>query len=117
LAAALAHVVSDEVGARSLAPFAFDDVDEVIALCRDLGCANISATRITVDRVIGDPDMAIPKEILANPVGAAVKAAGDAAMREIVKATNGALSAFRYDSGLVIPQQGHLVQATQEPPK
>ncbi|MEO0525433.1 MAG: class I SAM-dependent methyltransferase, partial [Pseudomonadota bacterium] len=112
LATALRRTVSDEVGERSLAPFAFDDVDAVTTICRNLGFVDIFATKITVDRVIDHPDIAIPKEILANPVGSAVKAAGDAAMREIVKDTIAALSAFRRGSGLIVPQHAHLVQAT-----
>lgn len=112
LAAALSRTVSDEVAERSLAPFAFDDVDAVISICKALGCVDVFADQITVDRVIDNPDVAIPKEILANPVGPAVQAAGDAAMREIVKDTIGALSAFRRGSGLIVPQHAHLVQAT-----
>ena len=112
LAAALSRVVSDEVGDRSLAPFAFDDVDAVTTICRELGCVDILTTQIAVDRVIDNPYVAIPKEILANPVGPAVQAAGDAAMREIAQDTIGALSAFRHGSGLMVPQHAHLVQAT-----
>lgn len=111
LAAALSRTVSDEVGDRSLAPFAFDDVDAVISICQALGCVDVFATQITVDRIIDDPHVAIPKEILANPIGSAVQAAGDAAMREIAQDTIGALSAFRHGSGLMVPQHAHLVQA------
>ncbi|MEO1638934.1 MAG: methyltransferase domain-containing protein [Pseudomonadota bacterium] len=112
LAAALGRIISAEVGERSLAPFAFDDLDGVVSICLDLRCVDVSTTGITIDRVIDDPQVAIPKEIFANPVGPAVQAAGDAAMREIVTETMEALSAFRHGSGLLVPQHAHLVQAT-----
>lgn len=111
LADALSRHVSDEIGSRSLAPFAFDGIERLETELKTLGYKDVSRTTVTVDRVIDMPELALPKEIMGNPVGPTVEAAGEAVMRQIVEDTIGALSAFRHGSGLVVPQHAHLIIA------
>lgn len=53
------------------------------------------------DCTLPDPQIEIPKEILANPVGPAVAALGDAVMEAIVRDTITGLEAYRVGSCIV----------------
>ena len=77
-----------------------------------LGFVATSTGRITVDRIIADPEADIPKEILANPVGLSVSERGDAVMRMIVESVLAELTEFRSGSGLVVPQHALLIQGS-----
>jgi SAM-dependent methyltransferase len=111
LAAALSQHVGEEIGTRSLAPFTYDGAGRLGTVLADLGFTDVTARDIIVDRVVDDPETALPKEIMANPVGTAVAEHGDAVMHRIVADTIGALSAYRQASGFVIPQRAHLIAA------
>jgi len=67
---------------------------------------------LAVNRILADPETAIPKEIMGNPIGPAVAERGEAVMRAVVTDTTAALLAYRRGSGFVIPQQSHLIEAT-----
>ena len=112
LAAALSHHVDEEVGSRSLAPFAYGRAAELADTMSDLGFINVSARVLTVNRILADPETAIPKEIMGNPIGPAVAERGEAVMRAVVTDTIAALTTYRRGSGLVIPQHTHLIEAT-----
>lgn len=110
LAAALSRHVSDEIGTRSLAPFAYDGSQRLPKVMSEVGLMEVSSELLTVDRVIPDAAAAIPREILANPVGATVERFGPEVMERIVADTLDSLSEFRRDDGLVVPQSAHLFQ-------
>jgi SAM-dependent methyltransferase len=110
LAAALGRHVSDEVGKRSLAPFSYDGGDQLGNRLVSLGFADVSTNEISVNRIIADPKTAIPKEILANPVGALVAERGEAVMKRIVADVTAEMAYFRDGSALVVPQHSYLVQ-------
>ena len=111
LADALGRHVSEETGRRSLAPFAFDGIDRLASAMAEFGCTDIAVSELSVDRHIAEAETAIPREILANPVGPAVEARGDTVMRQIVADTLRDLSDYRSGTGLVVPQRSYLLQA------
>lgn len=111
LAEALHRHVNDEVAERSLAPFASPGADALGSLVSEQGFGNVSAQVLAVERVLGDPENAIPKEIMGNPVGPAVLERGDAVMRRIVDEVIEALSGYRRGSHFVFPTHTHLIQA------
>lgn len=111
LAAALSRHIGEEIGTRSLAPFTYDGAGRLGTVLADLGFKDVTARDITVNRVVDDPESALPREIMANPVGAAVVEHGEAVMHRIVAETIGALTAYRQASGFVVPQRAHLIEA------
>jgi hypothetical protein len=72
------------------------------------GFGDVSIQSITVDRVVEAPEMSIPKEIMANPVGPTVKLAGSAVMETIVAEIIEECEQYRRGESLVIPQQANL---------
>ncbi len=112
LAAALSRHVNEEVASRSLAPFSYGRATELADTMSNLGFTDLSAQVIAVNRKLADPETAIPKEIMGNPIGPIVAERGEAVMQRIVADTIGALTTYRRDSGFVIPQHTHLIEAT-----
>lgn len=111
LAQALGRHVSPETGERSLAPFRYDGLGRLVESLRRMGCSEVSTGTVTVDRRLDDPETALPKEIMGNPVGPAVEARGREVMDAVVAETIGALSAYRNGLGLIVPQRSHLIRA------
>ena len=66
---------------------------------------------LSVDRIIQVPKTDIPKEIMANPVGSAVKEAGGAVMATVVAEITAKCEEYRVGSSLVIPQRANLLCA------
>lgn len=111
LAEALSQHVNDGIGKRSLSPFTYGRADELVETISNLGFIEVSIREIAVNRTLNDPESAIPKEILGNPIGPAVAERGEAVMRAVVTDTIANLTAYRRGSDLVIPQHTHLIQA------
>jgi SAM-dependent methyltransferase len=103
--------VSDEIAERSLVPFVSPGADALGALVSGQGFIDVSAQILTVDRVLSDPENAIPREIMSNPVGPAVAERGDAVMARIVAEVIAALSDYRAGTKFVFPTRTHLIQA------
>ncbi len=112
LAAALSRHVDEETGRRSLAPFTYGRAAALESTMSGLGFAEVSARVISVDRVVVDPETALPKEIMGNPIGAVVAERGEAVMHKVVTDTIAALTAYHQESGFVVPQRTHLIEAT-----
>ncbi len=111
LADALARHVDGDVARRSLAPFSYDATEQ---LPQTLECArfrNVQFRTITVDRVLSAPARSIPKEILSNPIGAAVAERGEAVMQAIAGDVIASCARYRRGADIVVPQQAHLVTA------
>lgn len=111
LAKSIGKHVDEATAARSLAPFSYPGSDTLEARLSALGFTRFSRQELTVDRVVANPEIAIPKEILGNPVGPSVQAKGDEVMRCIVDEVIQALSDFRRGADLVVPQRSYLFQA------
>ena len=111
LAESLRRHVNDEVAERSLAPFTHNGGDVLDSVLSKLGFIDVSAQILTVDRVLSDPESAIPKEIMGNPVGPAVAECGDAVMERIVDEVIEALTDYRRGARFVFPTRTHLIQA------
>ena len=67
---------------------------------------------ISIDRVIGNPEAEIPKEIFGNPVGPAVKEKGADAMHTIIQEIIADCAKFQVGNTLVVPQRAHVVTAS-----
>ena len=111
LAESLRRHVSGEVAERSLAPFASPGADVLGSLVSERGFGDVTAQVLVVERVLGDPENAIPKEIMGNPVGPAVLERGEAVMGRIVTEVMEALSDYRRGGHFVFPTRTHLIQA------
>jgi len=111
LAESLRRHVNDEVAERSLAPFDHNGGDGLGSVLSKLGFIDVSAQILTVERVLSDPESAISKEIMGNPIGPAVAEYGDAVMERIVGEVIEALTDYRRGAQFVFPTRTHLVQA------
>jgi hypothetical protein len=76
--------VSEEVGQKSLAPFQYAGTATLPIRLTDIGFEDVDVRKLTIARRMLDPETAIPKEILGNPVGPAVSQRGEAVMQQIV---------------------------------
>jgi SAM-dependent methyltransferase len=108
MAKALSNHVSPKVGEQSLAPFAYDGSGRLPEILKKAGFVDVSIQTISVDRIIETPETSIPKEIMANPVGPAVKSAGDGVMKAVVAEIMAECGRFERGSTLVIPQKANL---------
>lgn len=108
MAQALSNHVSPEIGQQSLAPFAYGGSERLPEILEKAHFGNVSVRTLSVDRRIQVPKTDIPKEIMANPVGSAVKEAGGAVMATVVAEIIAKCERYRVDSSLVIPQQANL---------
>jgi ubiquinone/menaquinone biosynthesis C-methylase UbiE len=111
MAAALSRHVSPDVGERSLAPFGYARLPQLMRLLESSGFADVSSQTIKVDRVVSDPERSIEMEILGNPVGPAVRERGADTMRAIVAEIRNDCHDFQRGSDLVIPQESFLISA------
>ena len=111
LAAALSRHVSEEVGERSLAPFRYSRASAIGSMLTELGYSDVSEQIVSVERVLADPELSIPKEIMASPIGPAVAERGEAIMQSVAADTISTLSSYRRGTALVVPQQSYLFQA------
>jgi SAM-dependent methyltransferase len=109
LAEALSRHVGEEVGQKSLAPFQYAGTATLPTRLNEIGFEEIEVQTLTVVRRIRNPETAIPKEILGNPVGPSVSRKGAAAMQKIVCDVMDDLSHFIEGSDLVAPQEANLI--------
>lgn len=111
LATALDRHVGADIGLRSLSPFLYGQAAAIGSVLSDQGFTDISEHVISLNRVIADPETALPKEIMASPVGPVVAEGGEAIMRTIVTDTVAALTTYRRGTGFVVPQHTRLIEA------
>jgi ubiquinone/menaquinone biosynthesis C-methylase UbiE len=114
LADAIGRHVSPEVAARSLAPFSYPGLTSIPSLLEASGFSKVQQSELTVDRIIQNPDEAIPREILGNPVGPAVAACGEKVMADIVADVLAACADLRQGSNLIAPQTARLFVAVAD---
>ncbi len=72
----------------------------------------MSIQPVSIDRIIEDPETAIPKEIFGNPVGPKVKEKGEGTLGQIVKEIIADCATFQVEGTLILPQRSHLITAT-----
>lgn len=112
MAAALGRHVSDAVAEQSLAPFSLQAAEALPPLLADAGFQDVSIQPVSIDRIIDDPETAIPKEIFGNPVGPKVKEKGEGTLGQIVKEIIADCATFEVEGTLIVPQRSHLITAT-----
>ncbi len=112
LAEALERNVSLAAAEQSLAPFAGARPKTLTALLERCGFRDVGARQLTIDRTITRAEESIPKEIMGNPVGAAVAARGPSVMSSIVSEVIAACSDYRNGADLIVPQEANLLTAS-----
>lgn len=112
MAAALGRHVSDAVAEQSLAPFSFRAAEALPSLLAGVGFRDVSIRPLSIDRIIDDPETAVPKEIFGNPVGRRVKERGEDTLGQIVKEIIADCATYEVEGALIVPQRSHLITAT-----
>lgn len=111
IADALRAHVGPDVADLSLAPFSWAGAGTIVGRMSAAGFADVSLDEVEVERVLAEPEVAVPKEILGSAVGSSVAAMGPTALDSIVAEVLDATSHYRRGDHLVIPQRSHLISA------
>ena len=111
MAESVSKHINPELGAKYLAPFSFKLMEQLPSMLETAGFKDISVKNLSVDRVITNTEISIPKEILAHPAGQKVQDAGEGVVKAITNDV--AIACTKYQSGkdMVIPQRVNLIQA------
>ncbi len=112
LAAALARHVSEETAERSLAPFTYARLNSIPRMLQSAGFDDVTTRDLTIDRVIEQAEEAIPREIMASPVGPTVAALGPDVMARIVADVLEACADLRQGGDLISAQTARIFSAT-----
>lgn len=112
MADALRRHVGEAVADQSLAPFSYRAAEDLPTLLANTGFLDLSVQSISIDRVIANPEVDIPREIFGNPVGPMVKEKGGEALRNIVREIIADCAKFQFGEKLVVPQTALLITAS-----
>ena len=110
LAEALEHHIGTAIAARSLAPFAFRNQEDIENLLTGAGFTGHKIHTLTIERQIGPAHNAIPAEVAGNPVGVEVAEQGAKVLELIVQRVTENLSPYRVGEGYSIPQTTFLFE-------
>ncbi len=109
LADALHRYVSPEAATKARAPFSFRDGDVIADLLTSAGFAPEPPGAIILQRQFSD----LAAQILALPIEADLRAAGDDITSTVIDEVAQDLGKFDQDGTLVVPQEAHLFFATK----
>jgi SAM-dependent methyltransferase len=113
IAAALRRQVGPDVARRFQAPFGFGDRDALHEAMVGAGFGNVDIRVDVLMRRLLPAEESIPGLLASTPVGPEI-AALDAATRDRITAEVAtALSGYRDDDGLTVPQPTHIALATK----
>lgn len=112
MAESVARHVGPEVGKKYLVPFSYGRADQFPEMLSSAGFHDVSVTTISVDRVMTDTDVSIPKEILGHPAGSQVQEAGEEVVQTIVKDVSLGCAKYQKGADMIVPQRAYLVLAT-----
>ncbi|MCK7615441.1 class I SAM-dependent methyltransferase [Roseibium sediminicola] len=108
LARAIETHVSQECATRSLSPFSFKQLKAIPELLGSAGFNAVTMSDLAINRHIENPEEAIPREIMGNPVGPEVSACGHAVMSRIVDDVLKDCSDLRTGTTLTSPQTARV---------
>jgi hypothetical protein len=77
----------------------------------EIGFADVNIQSLNVPRELTDPDPAMPKGIMGNPVGPDVLRKGPEIMAKIVRDVMADMSDYQRGDKLVVPQSANRVIA------
>ncbi|MCV2870328.1 methyltransferase domain-containing protein [Defluviimonas sp. WL0002] len=112
MAEALRRHVGEAAAEQSLAPFTYRAAEDLPRLLATTGFRDVAVQAISIDRIIDNPQVDIPKEIIANPVGSSVTAKGEEAMRTIVREIIADCEEYRVGDTLAVPQTASVITAS-----
>ena len=111
MADSVAKHISPELGAKYLAPFSFKLIEQLPSMLIATGFKDISVKNLSVDRVITNTEISIPKEILAHPAGQKVQDAGEEVVKAITNDVANACKKYQSGKDMVVPQRVNLIHA------
>lgn len=103
--------VGEEVGMQCLAPFSFRDGLVIRNMVMEAGFEDVSLKNLTIWRKMNPMNLTVPKEIASSPVGPKVTSKGQKVIDKIIRDVDNAMKPYQKDSGFIVPQHSHLLQA------
>jgi ubiquinone/menaquinone biosynthesis C-methylase UbiE len=113
IAEALRRHVGPDVARRFQGPFSFSDPDALKNAMVAAGFRDVEIQVATVTRRLLPPNESIPGLLASTPVGAEIAALPDVTRDAIVEDVATALSQYRDEDGLMVPQPTHIALATK----
>lgn len=111
MADSVSRHISSDLGAKYLAPFSYKNIEQLPGMLETAEFKSVSVEEIIVDRVISDPSLSIPKEILGHPAGQKVQEAGEEIIQAIANDVSVACARYQIEADMVVPQRAFLIQA------
>ncbi|MET4805765.1 methyltransferase domain-containing protein [Limibacillus sp. MBR-115] len=113
LSRALTKFVSRRAGERALAPFSFDETDEIAVLAGQAGFTDVKSECFTILRRMGPAEESILADIAGMPYAGEVAAIAADKKAALVNQVAGDLKDFKVPGGYAIPCETFLVTATR----
>ena len=111
MAESVGRHVNPEVGARYLAPFSYQNTNQLPDMLRTAGFSDIKVETLIVDRTMVDIAVSISKEIIGHPAGSQVQATGEANVNAIAEDVIAACSEYQQGKDMIVPQHAYLISA------
>lgn len=108
MAEVIAGTIDQETAEKLLLPFAYDGHARLPSQMSQAGFKDVRREELPINRVVADAERTMEQEILGNPVGPIVAAAGEEAMRTVISETLEGMSDYRVGADLVFPQDSFL---------
>lgn len=109
IAAALSRHVSEEVSQRFQSPFSFGDRAALNELMAEAGFCEVDIQVEVVIRRLLHPEESVPGLLASTPVGPEIAALDERTRDAIVDDVATALSEYRDEDGLTVPQPTYMV--------
>jgi len=110
--AAMKKFVSTEAAEKALAPFSYPAADVLPGLLKRLGFKQVTAEKVTIERVIPDAANGIHEDILGSPLGPLVEAKDTLIVTELVSHILSACAGHLRNEDLIIRQTSEMFVAS-----
>jgi ubiquinone/menaquinone biosynthesis C-methylase UbiE len=111
VARALTRLIGADTARRFQAPFGFGEADALRAIIAEAGFRDVDVHAAVVTRRMRSPEESIPGLLASTPIGPEVAALDQETRTALVDEVATALSAYRDESGLKVPQATHIALA------
>jgi hypothetical protein len=106
MADSVSRHINADLGAKYLAPFSYKKIEQLPGMLETAKFKSVS-----VEEIIVDTSLSIPKEILGHPAGQKVQEAGEEIIQAIANDVSAACARYQIEAGMVVPQRTFLIQA------
>ena len=110
--AALKKFVSTEAAEKALAPFSHAAASDLPGLLEGLGFKQVTAEKVTIERVISDAENGIRQDIVGSPLGPMVEAKDPGIMTKLVDHILSECAGHLRNGDLVIQQTSEMFVAS-----